>query len=117
MLLRSRLAPPLTRRTRLLSRSLGSSAASGVVHTDYATLNEMVSRSVERFAERKLFGTRVGDKFEWITYRQFGREVEKFRNVLHAHKFGYNDKLSLISNNRVGEIIRIDDKISLITRA
>ena len=104
MLLRSRLTPLLTRRSRLLTQSMSSAAASKVVHTDYATLNEMISRSVEKFAERKLFGTRVGDKFEWITYKQFGREVEKFRNVLYAHKFGYNDKLGLISNNRVGEI-------------
>ena len=103
MLLRSRLAPQLLRQPRILAKKL-SSATAEILHpqSDFATLNEMVSKSVERFAERNLFGTRVGEGFEWITYRQFGREVEKFRNVLHTHKFGFNDKLGLISNNRVG---------------
>ena len=77
----------------------------------------MLARSVERFAEKKLFGTRVGDKFEWITYRQFGREVEKFRNVLHTHKFGYNDKLALISNNRVGEMVRRNSRLDFMLRS
>ena len=103
MLLRSRLAPQLLRQRRILAKTLSSATAEILhPHSDFATLNEMVSKSVERFAERNLFGTRVGEGFEWITYRQFGREVEKFRNVLHTHKFGYNDKLGLISNNRVG---------------
>ena len=48
-----------------------------------------------------LFGTRNGNKFDWITYKQFEREVQKFRNVLVHHNFGVGDKIAVIVNNRV----------------
>lgn len=36
-----------------------------------------------------------------MTYAEFGREVEKCRNVLASHNIGVNDKVALISDNRV----------------
>eukprot|EP00602_Paraphysomonas_sp_CaronLab_P006947 CAMPEP_0185024962 /NCGR_PEP_ID=MMETSP1103-20130426/8109_1 /TAXON_ID=36769 /ORGANISM="Paraphysomonas bandaiensis, Strain Caron Lab Isolate" /LENGTH=588 /DNA_ID=CAMNT_0027558063 /DNA_START=257 /DNA_END=2023 /DNA_ORIENTATION=+ len=36
-----------------------------------------------------------------MTFKDFGKEVDKFRGVLAKHNIGANDKISLISNNRV----------------
>jgi AMP-binding enzyme len=68
---------------------------------DVKCLIELQENAVKKFGDSRCFGTRVGNNFEWISYREFGRLVEKFRNVLVHHKIGKNDKVALISNNRV----------------
>ena len=65
------------------------------------TVPAIVASSVELFGDRPCLGSRVGDKYEWITYNEFGRLVQKFRNVLTHHKIEKGDKVALISNNRV----------------
>ena len=65
------------------------------------TVPGIVESSVELFGDRPCMGTRVGDKYEWITYSEFGRLVQKFRNVLAHHKIEKGDKVALICNNRV----------------
>lgn len=66
----------------------------------FDTLVEMFVKTTQANATNYLFGTRNGNKFDWITYAEFEREVQKFRNVLHAHNFGPDDKLAIICNNR-----------------
>lgn len=68
---------------------------------DVKCLVELQENATKKFGDNKCFGTRVGNNFEWISFREFGRLVEKFRNVLAHHKIGKNDKVALISNNRV----------------
>ena len=68
---------------------------------DFDTLVEMQIKSCETNENSYLFGTRGIDKFEWITYSQFEREVQKFRNVLAHLDFGHGDKVAVICNNRV----------------
>lgn len=68
---------------------------------DVKCLIEIQENAVKKFGDSKCFGTRVGNNFEWISFREFGRLVEKFRNVLVHHNIGKNDKVALISNNRV----------------
>lgn len=60
-------------------------------------------KSCEKFSDRPCFGSRSekGDKYDWISYQEFGRRVQKFRNVLTHHKIGPGDKVAIISNNRV----------------
>lgn len=69
--------------------------------SDVKCLIELHENATKKFGDNKCFGTRVGDTFEWISFKEFGRLVEKFRNVLVHHKIGKNDKVALISNNRV----------------
>ena len=69
--------------------------------SDVKCLIELHENATKKFGDNKCFGTRVGDTFEWISFKEFGRLVEKFRNVLIHHKIGKNDKVALISNNRV----------------
>jgi hypothetical protein len=65
-----------------------------------ATIAELVTQACETFADKPSLGTRVGDKYEWITYRQLAERIQRLRNVLVHHKIGVNSKVSLISNNR-----------------
>jgi long-subunit acyl-CoA synthetase (AMP-forming) len=68
---------------------------------NYSHLSEMQIKSCATFKENPLFGTRNGQKFDWITYGEFGHQVDKFRYVLTKHGIGKNDKVGIISNNRV----------------
>ncbi len=79
----------------------------------FANISEMQVRACEMYAANPAFGTRVGDKYEWITYKQFGEKVQLFRNVLSRHQIGKDDKVALISNNRVEWAVAIYATMSL----
>ena len=85
------------------TRSFHSTAISEVEQftVDVKCLVELQEKATIKFGDNKCFGTRVDDKFEWISFNEFGRLVQKFRNVLAHHNIGKNDKVALISNNRV----------------
>ena len=88
-----------------VNRSFTSSRAiSSAQITEFENLCELQAKACETFSDRPCFGSRSekGDKYDWISYKEFGRRVEKFRNVLSHHKIGKGDKVALISNNRVG---------------
>lgn len=74
---------------------------------EFKTMVEMFEKSVVVNASNNVFGTFSNEKgdYEWMTYAELGREVEKFRNVLAHHNFGANDKVSVISNNRVEWVV------------
>src|SRR5438270_1062887 len=67
----------------------------------YQNLVEMLEKSVEDYAGRELFGTKVGDVWRWTTYGEFGRLVDAFRAGLAARGVGKGDKVACIANNRV----------------
>jgi long-subunit acyl-CoA synthetase (AMP-forming) len=69
-------------------------------HKDLVMLQE---NSCTKYADRKLFGTKQSNAavFDWITFGDFATEVQRFRNVLKHHEIGVNDKVAIISNNRV----------------
>ena len=74
--------------------------------SELTNLVALQRESCEVHKDRRLFGTMKiaedGKKsYEWMTYGEFGREVEKFRNVLRHHKICEGDKVAIISNNRV----------------
>ena len=88
---------------RTSKRQFHSTAISEVEQftIDVKCLVELQEKATIKFGDNKCFGTRVNDKFEWISFNEFGRLVQKFRNVLVHHNIGKNDKVALISNNRV----------------
>jgi long-chain acyl-CoA synthetase len=67
----------------------------------YANLVELVESSVESYAGRELFGTKVGTVWRWMTYGEFGKQVDAFRSGLAARGVKKGDKVACISNNRV----------------
>lgn len=67
----------------------------------YENLVEMLEKSVEEYAGRELFGTKVGSVWRWTTYGEFGRLVDAFRAGLAARGVGKGDKVAVVANNRI----------------
>lgn len=96
-------------RCRAAQREFASkSAAAPPVHAtphymDYDTLVDMHLVTRQSFGNRPLFGTkRGGDSapFEWLTYKDFGKQVDRCRAALAAQGIGRGDAVGIISNNR-----------------
>ena len=67
----------------------------------YSDLVDVLHKSVARYSHRKLFGTKKGDRWEWITYQDFGKRVEAFRGGLADLGIRHGDTVAIISANRV----------------
>ena len=67
----------------------------------FTSLVDLCEKSCARFADGPLFGTKVGDSWEWITYGEFCRLVDRFRGGLASLGVGRGDTVGIISNNRV----------------
>ena len=66
------------------------------------TLNELITTSVVTYADNPLFGTRAGDgDWEWMTYGEFGENVEKARGGLASLGVSAGDRVAIISDNRI----------------
>jgi long-chain acyl-CoA synthetase len=69
-------------------------------YMEYQTLVDMHLVTREAYAERPLFGTRTGDGWRWITYREFGGKVDALRAALSSLGLKRGDTIACISNNR-----------------
>jgi long-chain acyl-CoA synthetase len=67
----------------------------------FKNLVELLETSVESYAGRELFGTKVGNVWRWITYGEFGRLVEAFRAGLAARGIKRGDRVACVANNRI----------------
>lgn len=85
-----------------------AAAASPPVHAtphymDYDTLVDMHLITRQSFGNRPLFGTQKGGKdspFEWLTYKEFGKQVDRCRAALAGLGVTRGDTVGIISNNR-----------------
>ena len=70
----------------------------------FSTLPELLARSVERHGSKNLFGTRkdASSPYEWMTYDQFFREVNRFKSLLQAKGLKEGEPLAVLSNNGPG---------------
>lgn len=93
----------------IASRQFGSKAAAAPpVHAtphymDYDTLVDMHLITRQSFGNRPLFGTKgdgKGATFEWLTYKDFGKQVDRCRAALAGLGVGRGDTVGIISNNR-----------------
>ena len=55
---------------------------------EFSTVSELFEKACAAYANRHAFGVRVGDKFEWVTYKELYTQVQRFRNVLAHHNIG-----------------------------
>ncbi len=70
--------------------------------TDATTLVEMLTSSVEEYPENPLFGQRgIDGEWHWITYAEFGEEIDKARGGLSSLGITKGDRVAIISDNRV----------------
>jgi long-chain acyl-CoA synthetase len=68
-----------------------------------SNLVQMLETSVERYADRPLFGKLElpGDTIQWTTYREFAELVNHMRSGLHKLGVRRGDAVAVISNNRL----------------
>ena len=66
----------------------------------FETLVDIFHASVKKYARNELFGVKKGAVWQWSTYEQFGKDVDKLRGGLAALGFTRGDKIAIVSNNR-----------------
>ena len=69
--------------------------------TNYTDLVDVLQKSVARYPECRLFGTKIDGAWQWITYAEFGRRVEHFRGGLATLGITKGDTVAVISANRL----------------
>lgn len=65
------------------------------------------------FGDRRALGTKNGKTFDWMSYKEFGHDVQAFKNVLASKNFKFDDKLAIISNNRAEWAVTMYATLSL----
>ena len=70
-------------------------------YTRYNNLVELYENSVKAFASHNLFGVKKNGRYEWLTYADFGKQVDAFRSALEQIGVGPGDTVAIIANNRV----------------
>jgi long-chain acyl-CoA synthetase len=71
------------------------------VGTNFRNLVELYESSVDRYADNQLFGTRHTEGWRWITYGEFGKQVDHARGGLAGLGIESGDRVAVISDNRV----------------
>ena len=66
----------------------------------FETLLDIFQESVDSYPHRELFGLKKNGRWQWMTYREFGRDVDKFRAGLASLGVQRGDNIAVISNNR-----------------
>jgi long-chain acyl-CoA synthetase len=66
----------------------------------FETLVDIFVSSVREHSDRPLFGTRSRGRYEFSTYGDFGREVDRLRSGLAELGVGPGDRVAIVSNNR-----------------
>lgn len=82
----------------------------------FETLVELQEKACVKFKDRGVLGTLSADKtaYNWMTYGEFGVEVQRFRNVLGGHlNFQFDDKTAIVSNNRYEWVVAMYATMSL----
>jgi long-chain acyl-CoA synthetase len=67
----------------------------------FDNLVELYERACKDFAHHELFGTKHEDHWHWISYAEFGEQVNDFRAGLAKLGIGPGDRVAMIANNCV----------------
>jgi len=87
--------------SRKVSRFLSTVPTRPIQLFQFDTLVELQQKATAAYTTNPMFGTKVGNAFEWTTYSEFDVEVSKCRIALAEHHISKNDKIAIISNNRL----------------
>lgn len=68
---------------------------------NFSSLVDMQVKARQRYANNVLFGTKKDGSYQWITYEEFGKMVDKFRAALALLGVERGDKVAVIADNRV----------------
>jgi long-chain acyl-CoA synthetase len=69
--------------------------------TSHRNLVDLYRASCRRFADRPVFGTKVGEGWSWTTYGDLEERIDAFRAALHDLGVSVGDRVAIVSNNRV----------------
>ena len=69
--------------------------------SEFKTLAGLLDASAEKYGNRPLFGTKVRQQWQWITYREFHSKVERLRAGFRDMGMHEGDVVAVISNNSV----------------
>jgi long-chain acyl-CoA synthetase len=86
---------------RRVARSFSSKPLLPIQDLNFTTLLELQQQASKAYSTNPMFGTKVDNEYQWISYAEFDVEVAKCRIVLKEHQIGMDDKVALISNNRL----------------
>jgi len=69
---------------------------------DFETVVEMQIKTCKLHSKKNALGTFKNGKYEWMTYEELDQAISALRSILSSkYNIGYDDKVALISNNRV----------------
>lgn len=71
------------------------------VGTPFRSLVELYESSVRRFTDNPLFGTRHTEGWRWMSYGEFGKQVDHARAGLAGLGVQSGDRVAVISDNRI----------------
>ncbi|MBK8169017.1 MAG: long-chain fatty acid--CoA ligase [Sandaracinaceae bacterium] len=66
----------------------------------FRNLVQLYQHAVKRYPMRPLFGTKVSGTWRWMTYSEFGAQVDQFRAGLVALGIQKGDRVAVICDNR-----------------
>jgi long-chain acyl-CoA synthetase len=67
----------------------------------FRNLVDVLAATVARHADRPFLGTRRDGRWEWLSYGDFARQVDRCRAALAARGLGPGERVALITANRV----------------
>lgn len=67
----------------------------------FSNLVEMQECSCKEFPNKEVFGTKINGTYQWITYGEFGKQVDAFRGALALMGVERGDKVAIIRDNSV----------------
>jgi long-chain acyl-CoA synthetase len=71
----------------------------------YSNVVDMLTTSVEKYAQRPLFGTRQTQGWHFITYKEFSDQVDAARGGLASFGIQPGERVAVISDNRLEWVV------------
>ncbi len=68
---------------------------------EFKNLVDLCNQSVKKFGERELFGTKTAAGWKWMTYAEFGKQVDAARAGLAARGITKGDRVGMVADNRI----------------
>jgi len=87
--------------TRKIARFLSTAPLHPIQFFEFETLVELQQKATVAYSTNPMFGTVVDKAYHWTTFSEFDVEVAKARIAYSQLHIGKNDKVAIISNNRI----------------
>ena len=86
---------------RKVVRFLSAAPLRPIQFFEFETLVELQQKATVAYTTNPMFGTVVDKAYQWTTFSEFDVEVAKARIAFTQLNIEKNDKVAIISNNRI----------------